>query len=49
MICYVVHNITGMNNSSFIHPLRDSFTGLSVGFPALDIDLTINVSFISSL
>ena len=24
-----------MNNSSFIHPLRDSFTGLSVGFPAL--------------
>ena len=28
-----------------VHPLRDSFTGLSVGFPALDIDLTIIVSF----
>ena len=36
-------------NSSFIQPFRASFTGLSVGFPALDIERIMFVSLISSL
>lgn len=36
-------------SSSFIQPLIDSLTGLSVGLPALDMELTITVSLISSL
>ena len=37
------------NSSSLIQPFRDSLTGLSVGFPALDIERTMFVSLISSL
>ena len=41
-------NLEVYEQLSFIHPLRDSFTGLSVGFPAPGHRPHNNVSFISS-